>query len=455
MIDVHANQLPTQPHSRPNVIRLPQIELLVEREGGKPTTRTVVVDSDFIRIGSHESNDLVLNDRSVSRLHCTMERSANGFRLNDAGSLNGTWVYGIRVRDADILPDCRIDIGESSLRLRPAATVSETTLPEAINLGAMFGGSVRMRRLFHLVRTVAKSSSDVLIEGENGTGKEVIATELVQRSPRGKKPLIIVDCGAISPSLIESELFGHVRGAFTHAVRDRAGALEEADGGTVFLDEIGELPLDVQPKLLRALASREVRRVGDNRLRKVDIRVIAATNRRLDMEVNNGRFREDLYYRLSVVTVRVPPLRERKEDIPILVQHFIRQFGALDKEHLFTPELLEDMSRHNWPGNVRELKNYVERRIALGTEMLADVEQDISPRTGVEGASAAPEVSIEVPFKQAKESVVTRFERAYLEALLAWSGGNVTRASKKARLDRIYLHRLLQRYGLRRGAALD
>jgi DNA-binding NtrC family response regulator len=306
-----------------------------------------------------------------------------------------------------------------------------------------------------VLRRVAKSTSDVLIEGANGTGKEVIATELVQRSARAKKPLVIIDCGAISPGLIESELFGHVRGSFTNASRDRAGALEEADGGTLFLDEIGELPLDMQPKLLRALASREVRRVGDNTVRKVDIRVIAATNRHLEREVNSGRFREDLYYRLSVVTIRVPALRERKEDIPMLLDVFLTQFGACDQAHLFTPEVIDEMMRYDWPGNVRELKNHIERRLVLGDDAEFGSEEDLalSERTPIDAGERI--VAIEQPFKQAKEAIVTAFEKSYLSALMKWSSGNVSRAAKKARLDRMYLHRLLQRHELRRGASLD
>src|SRR5262249_13536997 len=199
------------------------------------------------------------------------------------------------------------------------------------SLGSLLGLSIPMRQLFELIKRCAKSGSDVLVEGESGTGKELIATEIVRLGERADRPLVIVDCGAVSPQLIESELFGHLRGSFTGALRDRAGAFETADGGTVFLDEIGELPLEMQPKLLRALAAREVRRIGDNRVRKVDVRVIAATNRHLEREVNSGRFREHLYYRLSVLTVRVPPLRERTDDIPLLVEHFLGERDASEK----------------------------------------------------------------------------------------------------------------------------
>ncbi len=451
-----ASPFATQPRPKPQTLRLSRLEISVEREGGKPTNLTKLIDSDVIRIGSHPSNDLILADRLVSRFHCILERSPTGFRLFDPGSLNGTWISGIRVRDADIGRECRIDMGESKLRLRSVDAASETALPDSMNFGGLYGVSVPMRRLFQMLLHVAKSSSDVLIEGENGTGKEVVASEIVRHSARAHKPFVVVDCSAIAPNLIESELFGHVRGAFTGAARDRDGALAEADGGTVFLDEIGELPLEAQPKLLRALASREIRRVGENRTRKVDIRVIAATNRRLEAEVNNGRFREDLYYRLSVVTIRVPPLRERKDDLAILVDCFLKQLGAENKSHLFTPEVLEEMSRYDWPGNVRELRNFVERRIVFGNNPDFAAPSDPSPpsQPGKDGPQASA-INIEVPFKEAKEEFISTFERSYLASLLKWADGNVSRAARKARIDRMYLHRLLQRYGFRRGDALE
>jgi len=445
-------------HTMParDVLRVPRLELVVEREGGKPAHRSMVLDSDFVRVGAHASNDLPLADRLVSRFHCILERAGEGFRVTDVGSLNGTWIGGARVRDADILPDCTIELGESTIRVRDASAVAETELAVTLSYGALWGASAAMRRMFHVLQRVAPSSSDVLIEGENGTGKELIATELVQRSTRANKPLVIVDCGAISPTLIESELFGHVRGSFTGASRDRAGAFEEADGGTVFLDEIGELPLEMQPKLLRALASREIRRVGETRSRKVDLRVIAATNRRLEREVNSGRFREDLYYRLSVVTIRVPPLRERKEDIPLLIDRFLEGLKAQDKASLFPPSVKDKMMRYDWPGNVRELKNHVERMVVLGGDAaLSTIPEEGSEAESLTGNPAPFEVDLDRPFKEAKETMVERFEHDYLVALLEWANGNVSRAARKAGLDRMYLHRLLQRHGLRRGAALD
>ena len=253
----------------------------------------------------------------------------------------------------------------------------------------------------------------------------------------------MVDCGAISPSLIESELFGHVRGAFTGADRDREGALEAANGGTLLLDEIGELPLALQPKLLRVLEAREVRRVGQTKAIRVDIRVLAATHRDLEREVNRGRFREDLYYRLAKVCLRVPPLRERLDDIPPLVRRFLSAANRLDETKeggLFAASTLQELQSHDWPGNVRELRNHVERSIVLGDAALVPRQED--------SVSDRETPALALPFRQAKEAAVVRFERAYLGPLLERTGGNVSKAAREAQMDRMYLHQLAQRYGL-------
>lgn len=428
---------------------VPRIELLVDRESGATVTRTAVVDSDVVRIGSHPSNDLVIEDPLVSRFHCRLTRQERGWRLTDTGSLNGTRVEGIPVRDADLVfPECRIEVGGSSLRVREAASTVTDSIATGLSCGALYGQSACMRRLFHMISRIARTDAAVLIDGETGTGKELVAAEIVQRSSRRDKPLVVVDCGAISPNLVESELFGHARGAYTGAHQARVGAFEQADGGTVFLDEIGELPLEVQPKLLRALAQREVRRMGENIVRHVDVRVIAATNRQLEREINAGRFREDLYFRLAVVTLHVPPLRERLEDIPLLVSHFLDSMGAADRLGMFTREVLATMERHTWPGNVRELRNHVERTV-LAEVLDLDGEAQV-PQARANGFK----VDVEVPFKTAKEALVTEFERRYLTELLAWAEGNVSKAARKAQLDRMYVHRMLHRYRITRTDAL-
>ncbi len=441
-------------------VAIPRLELVIEREAGEASDRTLVHDGDHIRIGSHPSNELALDDPHVSRFHCRLSRGEMGWALSDTGSLNGTSVDGVRVREADLpRPVCRIALGGSILRVRELGSGAVEEIPQWSSFGELYGESLPMRQLFATLDRVAKSEATVLLEGESGTGKELAATEIVRRGPRADKPFVIVDCSSISPNLIESELFGHAKGAFTGADRMRVGAFEAADGGTVFLDEIGELPLEMQPKLLRALEAREIRRTGENEARKVDVRVIAATNRRLESEVNRGRFREDLYYRLGVVTVRMPPLRKRLSDLPTLIHVILRSLNAEDSVHLFTPEVLEDMSRHDWPGNVRELRNYVERSVVL--EQAAPTSDrpsaySIVPPQQVTtpGMPVIDTTDLEKPFKVAKDEVISEFEQRYLAALLDWAGGNISKAARKAKMDRMYLYRLLQRYDLRGGSTI-
>jgi transcriptional regulator with GAF, ATPase, and Fis domain len=435
----------------PDIYEIPRIEFVVERENGASCSRRFVSDMDLVRIGSHGSNDVVLTDPLVSRFHCRVARHAHGWRLTDTGSLNGTRLCAVPVRDADLVfPECRIEIGTSTIRVRETGATAADSMSKGLSCGALYGQSACMRRLFHTIARIAKTDVAVLIDGETGTGKELVAAEIVQRSLRRDKPLVIVDCGAIPTNLVESELFGHARGAFTGAHQARVGAFEQADGGTVFLDEVGELPLEMQPKLLRVLAQHEIRRMGENHVRPVNVRVIAATNRQLEREVNDSRFREDLYFRLAVVTLHVPPLRDRPEDIPLLVDHFLESMGALDRRGLFTPDLLALMAKHSWPGNVRELRNIVER-----TVLSEVVELDEAPPSP-SGPAAGPEVDIEIPFKTAKDRLVSNFERRYLTDLLAWAQGNISKAARKAGLDRMYVHRMLHRYGIARadGGAL-
>jgi len=366
MTDPNALPPPATAPAHRKRIAASRVELIVLREAGVDARRTMVLDGERFLLGSHPKNDLVIDDPRVSRFHCSIARMEGAWSVVDSGSLNGTHLGGISVRDADLPTLCTLNVGDSSVQFRELPAETEVELLDQANFGDIYGQSVPMQRLFAALEKIAASEVNVLIEGESGTGKELVAAELVRRGARARKPFVILDCSAISPNLIESEIFGHMRGAFTGADRERIGAFESAHGGTVFLDEIGELPIDMQPKLLRALEAREIRRLGDAAARKVDVRVIAATNRNLEREVNRGTFREDLYYRLSVVTLRVPPLRERLADLELLVQVFLR---SMRPEHaaaaLFTPELMARLARHDWPGNVRELRNYVERCIVL------------------------------------------------------------------------------------------
>jgi DNA-binding NtrC family response regulator len=425
-------------------IAQPRLTLTVERENGQGVSRTVTHEGDVCRIGTHPSNDLVLDDPSVSRFHCRLALDAHGWRVEDAGSTNGVFLHDLRILGAVLPPEALLLVGQSAVRVH-ATAIERALVPSVPGFGALLGTGRAMQRLFAVLEKVASSDINCFIQGESGTGKELVATEIVQRGQRAEKPFVVVDCGAISPNLVESELFGHVRGAFTGADRDRVGAFEAADGGTVFLDEVGELPLEVQPKLLRALEQGEIRRVGETKPRKVDVRVISATHRDLDREVNRGTFRGDLYFRIAVITVRVPPLRERPEDVPHLIRHFLEGLGAEGDQHLFGADVISELARHAWPGNVRELRNYVERSVVLKTARMSIT----PPPPSVLAGARAADVDVHVPFKVAKDALIEGFERAYLRAVVAECGGNLTKAARMAGIDRMYLHRLVQKYATR------
>jgi DNA-binding NtrC family response regulator len=313
--------------------------------------------------------------------------------------------------------------------------------------GRMIGRSSAMQVVFDVLGRAASSDATILLEGETGTGKEVSAEAIHIGSNRREKPFLVVDCGAMPPQLLESELFGHERGAFTGAVASRQGVFEAASGGTVFLDEIGELSIDLQPKLLRVLERREVRRVGTNNHVPVNVRLVAATNRSLRDQVAAQKFRSDLYYRLAVVEVKLPPLRERLADLPLLVEHIVRGLGNVDPATLGrvrSPEFLEALARHTWPGNIRELRNYLERCVAL---------RDFAPprTTGSMSTVPGPESAVNVgqPLREAREAWVSAFERRYLEELLRQHENRVSAAARAAGVDRIYFYRLLWKHGLR------
>jgi two-component system, NtrC family, response regulator GlrR len=323
-----------------------------------------------------------------------------------------------------------------------------------MRFGGLVGTSDPMRRLFELLQRAANSDATVLIEGETGTGKEVSAHAVHLNSARARGPFVVVDCGAIPGQLLESELFGYERGAFTGAVTARTGAFEAADGGTIFLDEIGELSLDLQPKILRALESRKSKRVGSNDYRPFDVRLVAATNRNLREEVRAKRFRSDLYYRLAVLHVKLPSLRERKSDLPVLVDEVLAQLGVGDlplADAIRTPESLEMLARYRWPGNVRQLRNYLERRVALGELAFPPDAESLPPaRPSSDRPSDSPILAIDQPLKLARAQWNDAFEVRYLEALLARHGDNVAAAARAAGVNRVHFYRLLWKHGLRR-----
>jgi transcriptional regulator with GAF, ATPase, and Fis domain len=405
-----------------------------------------------VRIGSARGCDLVLFDGAVSRHHVTLRQDRAGIRVVDAGSRNGTTLDGVRVRDAYARWDSTIVLGNTTLRLRLLQDVVEVPLSSRETFGGLIGKSVPMRVVFTLLERAAAVDDTVLIEGETGTGKELAAEALHEEGGRSAGPFVVFDCSAVAPSLMESELFGHVRGAFSGAVADREGAFEAADGGTLFLDEVGELPLELQPKLLRALERFEVRRVGSNDVRRVDVRVIAATNRDLAEEVASKRFREDLYYRLAVVRVSLPPLRERPDDIPVLVEHFRQQITRQGRDAPAIPDrTMKQLLTQAWPGNVRELRNAVARALSMGGAGGAGA------AIGGPGPIVTTKIDVGVPLKEARDQLCDAFEEAYLREALLQTGGNVSHAARLAGVNRKFIQRAVQRFRLRdaRDAADD
>jgi DNA-binding NtrC family response regulator len=399
---------------------------------------------EAVQVGSAKANDVVLDDNTVSRFHLRIETDAHTFTLCDLGSTNGTLVNGVRVAKAFVEAAATIVLGSTTLRLEPLGEQTAVDLPDRDRMGNLIGRSIAMRRLYALLERVAPSELSVIIEGETGTGKEVVAHLLHASSARAAKPFEVLDCSAIPENLVESELFGHVKGAFTGADRSRAGVFERAQGGTVFIDEIGELDRALQPKLLRVLESGEYRRVGDGTPMKADVRVIAATHRSLRAMVNSGAFREDLYFRLAGCRIELPPLRERPEDVPLLVAHFLEALRAREptrRVEMPDEETLHRLSRYPWPGNVRQLRNAVEQLAVLGgVELSASAPQDAP---SIEQAASA---AVRLSFRDAKEA----FERAYLEALIRQHGGDVPRAAQAAEIHPKSLFRMLRRHAVDR-----
>ncbi len=421
---------------------------LLVLEGGEIGAK-IESTSDRCSIGSHPACQLVLDEPTVSRFHCEIRLVDGGARVVDLGSRNGTMVDGVRIRDADLGNGSVLRLGRAAIRFDYELATNRIALSGRDQMGDMVGGSPAMRATYALLERAAATSMTVLFEGETGTGKSVAAYEVHRQGARTDGPFVTVDCGAIPPSLLESELFGHERGAFTGADAQRIGAFEEADGGTLFLDEIGELPLDLQSKLLRILETRELRRVGGSKMITVDVRVLAATNHDVRAAVNDQRFRADLYYRLAVVTIRLPPLRERRDDLPVLVEQILRSLGARGPEAqpLRTADALAEMASAPWPGNVRELRNHVQRCIFHGRAL--PVDHGDHARSAAEAETVTAVVEVDLEFAEAKRRALIGFERRYLVALLERHAGNVAAAAAAAGLHRVSLHRLLRDHGLR------
>jgi two-component system response regulator GlrR len=385
-------------------------------------------------LGSHPSNDLVIADPTVSRLHAEVIANEGGVVVRDLASTNGTYLDGLRISGAWARDGSVLALGATRIRVAVRTELAPVPLSTRTRFGDLVGSSIASRRVFGLLERCAETPVTVLIEGETGTGKDLAAEALHREGPRPNAPFVVIDCGAMPAPLLESELFGHEQGAFTGASARHTGAFEAAHGGLVFLDEIGELPLELQPKLLRVLEERKIRRVGSTTRVPIDVRIVAATNRSLALEVNGGRFRSDLFYRLAVARIEMPPLRERIEDVPLLADALLERLGAGEatRRRLLTPRTLASLAARAWPGNVRELRNVLERMLLVGA---TDAETSPSPSA----------IDVSVPWPEARRRALESFERSYVETLLAAHGGNVSRAARAAGIDRVYLHRLMRR----------
>lgn len=421
---------------------------------GDAARRLAQINKTKLVIGRSSLCDLTLNDAAVSAKHVELEVVDDAYLLRDLNSTNGTYVGDVRISEVYLHPGCRFRVGSTVLEFSVDGQVAAIVLSPKHRFGDVAGRSAKMRELFATLEKVAPSDITVLVEGETGTGKERVARSVHNKSRRSARPYVVLDCSAIPQDLMESVVFGHEKGAFTGAVAARKGAFEQAHGGTIFLDEVGELDLSLQPKLLRVLETRELKRVGGEQTIAADARVIAATNRDLRDMVAQGRFREDLYFRLSVVQIEIAPLRQRRDDIALLAQELLDELN--DRSRFAEPlrlstEALEMLQRHRWPGNVRELRNVLERAASLADAPVLGCD-DLSmsaptakaPRRPTGGAT----VDAGVDYKTAKQGVLQEFERDYLAQLMSEMAGNISAAARRAGLTRYHLRELLKKHQL-------
>jgi DNA-binding NtrC family response regulator len=408
----------------------------------------LVVEKERVTLGRSTVCDLSLKDGSVSGIHCEVVAGPEGFLLRDLGSTNGIFMLGHRIRELYLRPGSEFQVGNNLIRFEPLDNMVKIPLSRKDHFGSVLGRSIPMREIFAVLERVSTSDLPVLLRGETGTGKELLAAGIHTYSFRKNRPYVVLDCGAVPADTIESTLFGHEKGAFTGAVDSRRGVFEEASGGTLFIDEVGELAVALQPKLLRALEQQEIQRVGGVKPVNVDVRIVAATHRDLLALVDQGLFREDLFYRLSVVEVCVPPLRERPEDVPLLVEQFLNEEAQSGRQ--LSEEAMLSLQSHSWPGNVRELRNVMERatRLAEG-DVISASDLHLDQQSGDRLSLA---VGGNLPYKEAKARLLAQFERQYLVQLMKEHGGNLSAASREAGLARNHLRNLCRKYEIPCGA---
>jgi DNA-binding NtrC family response regulator len=413
---------------------------------GEPTE--IAIGPEPAVIGRDPACQLLVDETGISAMHAELVATPQGVRLRDLGSKNGTWVGDLRISEAYLTGSTSFWIGRTEMQFE-TAKIEKVELPDIEQFGPLYGTSAPMRDLFRRLQKGASTDLTILVQGETGTGKELVAQAVHVNSTRKKGPFVIVDCGSIAPTLAEATLFGHERGAFTGATSSRESPFVEANGGTIFLDELGELPLDIQPKLLRALAERRVKAVGSNTYKPFDARIVAATRRDLEAAVNAGTFRSDLYFRLAQVRAYVPPLRQRLEDLPGLIRHVLEQHGAKGAWRRVSRSTLDRLLRYDWPGNVRELRNAVAVSLALAEEGEG---LDIAAAVGLKAAKPKSKVGDATAIRayhDAKRDALHQFERAYFKQLVDATNGNVAEISRRTGLQRTHVRKYLRLHGFR------
>ena len=421
---------------------------LLRFEGDK--NKIFPVTKSMVAIGKSKANDIVLNDDYVSNFHVKIENRGGQYFVKDLSSTNGTYLNGQRIFETSLPFNSIMEVGKTIFKFYLESETRKITPSKETNFVGIISKNEKMRSLFTLISKISNSDSTVLIQGETGTGKELFARGIYKLSGRNSKPFVTVNCGAISKDLIESELFGHEKGAFTSAFQQRQGAFELASGGTIFLDEIGELPLDLQPKLLRVLENKEIKRVGGNELIDVDARIIAATNKDLAEEVKNGKFREDLFYRLMVIPIFIPPLRERREDVPLLAEHFLTQEISKGKikAKKIAPETLEVLKREIWNGNVRELKNLLSRVILeCDSDVIKPKDLHFPPSSLAEPTAYEFELALHKDTKTVKTLSDVEKDKIHLE--LKKNGWNRLATARALGISKSTLHEKIKKYDLK------
>jgi DNA-binding NtrC family response regulator len=400
------------------------------------------IDVDPVVVGRDAGAQIAMNDPEVSAMHCELSARSEGILVKDLGSTNGTFANGLRIREAIVSAPTEILVGKSSLWLEPSGA-SKVDVGYSDRFGPLVGRSPRMRRVFSVLERIGPTPLSILILGETGTGKELVAKATHEASPRRDKPFVVVDCGSIPATLAESLLFGHERGSFTGATERRTGALGEANGGTLFLDELGELPIDLQPKLLRALSERQIKRVGGSAFEPIDVRILAATRRDLSVEMNAGRFRSDLFFRIAQVRIELPPLRDRGADIQMLIEDVCVRAGRKEHAGAVIAWVEQRMSQHDWPGNVRELVN-----VASVACTLADTPGAIDDVLALtREPTEAPRATV-TAFSEAKRNALLTFEREYFTNLSGGARGNVSEMARQSGMERHHIRAYLRKYGI-------